>query len=42
MCNKVPNHGYFGIYDGDWKNAMANTDPRAVALGKALNDCTKK
>ncbi|HEY8078520.1 MAG TPA: hypothetical protein VIF62_30530 [Labilithrix sp.] len=42
MCNKVPDGGYFGMYDGDWENPMADSDARAVALGTALNDCTKK
>jgi hypothetical protein len=40
MCNRVANNGYFGVYNGDWRNAMNSTDPRAVALSKALNECT--
>jgi hypothetical protein len=40
MCNRTPSRGYFGVYNAAWREGMAATDARAVAIAKALNTCT--
>jgi hypothetical protein len=40
MCGRVADKGYFGVYNGAWQQGMATGDPRAKALGDALDTCT--
>jgi hypothetical protein len=40
MCARVDDHGWFGIYNGDWQNGMSASDPRAKAIAHALDVCT--
>ena len=40
MCTPLADGGYFGVYNGDWRNPMPATDARARALATALNRCT--
>lgn len=40
MCQRVADHGYFGVYNGAYKIGMGPTDARALALVAALDDCT--
>ncbi len=40
MCNRVADHGYFGVYNGAYKLGMGPTDARALALVSALDKCT--
>lgn len=40
MCQRVADHGYFGVYNGAYKIGMGPTDARALALVAALDSCT--
>jgi hypothetical protein len=40
ICKTIKNHGYFGTYVATYADPMPATDPRVLALAKALNKCT--
>ena len=42
ICKTIRDHGYFGVYVGTWNQPMPSSDPRILALAKALDGCTKK
>lgn len=42
LCKSIDDGGYFGTYVATWSDGMDATDPRVIALAKALDDCTKK
>jgi len=42
ICKTIADGGYFGTYVATWSDGMDATDPRVLALAKALDACTKK
>lgn len=41
MCKTVKDGGMLGVYVGEWNLPMPSSDPRILALAKALDTCTK-
>ena len=40
ICKSIADGGWFGTYVATWADGMDASDPRVVALAKALNACT--
>jgi hypothetical protein len=40
LCKEVVSPGYFGTYNASWQSGMGPSDPRVLALAKALDACT--